>query len=353
MTVPAGWYPDPGAPGRLRYHDGTAWTAHTATRSAPAPEPSPVPAAVGAVGAVGAPRAVAPPRPGAAPSSPSAMAPAPPVLMPIGVDGPVAADSSPTVIPDRVIDPRAERPRRRWLLIGAAGGVLLLAVGAWAVLVDHRPSGAEAAEQAFAAQSASRVVDAKAAASLLKGFATPMKPPLGWMLMPKTGASLTKPSFAELCGLPASVDSARIARRQWLLTASGKAQPLTVEAVAYRSVADATTAMADVRTALGRCVKGVTKGKGSSASTTRAVEVRAVTPPVVSAQGLTTSLVRSGRIAGTAARKAWITGTIQQRGQFISSVWILSGKPPTLEERTILDQFAYRQAVALAKTPLP
>src|SRR4051812_27724849 len=28
MTAPADWYPDPQAPGMLRYWDGTAWTAH-------------------------------------------------------------------------------------------------------------------------------------------------------------------------------------------------------------------------------------------------------------------------------------------------------------------------------------
>jgi uncharacterized protein (AIM24 family) len=44
--VDANWYPDPNAPGTLRYWDGQAWTEHTA--------PDPAAAAAGAPGSVGA-----------------------------------------------------------------------------------------------------------------------------------------------------------------------------------------------------------------------------------------------------------------------------------------------------------
>jgi hypothetical protein len=40
--MPAGWYPDPSQPGRIRYWDGSAWTAHVA----PAPAPWGTPAAL-------------------------------------------------------------------------------------------------------------------------------------------------------------------------------------------------------------------------------------------------------------------------------------------------------------------
>ena len=36
--TPAGWFPDPQAPGQLRYWDGAGWTAHTQPGVGPAPE---------------------------------------------------------------------------------------------------------------------------------------------------------------------------------------------------------------------------------------------------------------------------------------------------------------------------
>jgi hypothetical protein len=59
-TTPAGWYPDPTAPGTERYWDGTAWTDHSrpvaVTPSAPPPlppTPDSSPAPVGSVVASG------------------------------------------------------------------------------------------------------------------------------------------------------------------------------------------------------------------------------------------------------------------------------------------------------------
>lgn len=45
--TPAGWYPDPQAPGQQRYWDGAAWTA-----SAPAPSPSPTTSTNAVIGLV-------------------------------------------------------------------------------------------------------------------------------------------------------------------------------------------------------------------------------------------------------------------------------------------------------------
>ena len=134
MTVPAGWYPDPGAPGSLRYHDGTSWTAHTAARTAPDP-------AAAAAAVPPRPLATVGPAPGARPQvAPAAAAPAarsplatlPPVVMPFGVDGPVAADSSPTVIPARVMDADPSEGRRRWWLAGVAGAAVASMARSWA-----------------------------------------------------------------------------------------------------------------------------------------------------------------------------------------------------------------------------
>ncbi|WP_406859840.1 DUF2510 domain-containing protein [Streptomyces sp. HUAS MG47] len=60
MNTPAGWYPDPGAPGTERWFDGSAWSGHTRPvggGQAPAPYPShPGPAAVVVPPAAGGPK---------------------------------------------------------------------------------------------------------------------------------------------------------------------------------------------------------------------------------------------------------------------------------------------------------
>jgi hypothetical protein len=48
MSVVAGWYADPTVPGRVRWWDGTAWTATTASSPEPASAAVPSPAPYGA-----------------------------------------------------------------------------------------------------------------------------------------------------------------------------------------------------------------------------------------------------------------------------------------------------------------
>lgn len=50
-----GWYVDPGAPDRLRYYDGAAWTAHTAAPAPVLPSSPPAPGRYGRAGAPGRP----------------------------------------------------------------------------------------------------------------------------------------------------------------------------------------------------------------------------------------------------------------------------------------------------------
>jgi hypothetical protein len=274
----------------------------------------------------------------------------PPVVMPIGVDGPVAADSSPTVIPDRVIDARAEHPRRRWLLVGAAGGALLLAVGAWALLIDHGPSGAEAAEQAFAAQSASRVVDAARAARVLETMRTPVSAPYRWALI-SGGSTLSQGTFAGYCGLPATVDSDRIARRQWALKRNGAWQAVSLEVVAYRSASAAATAWDEVGAALERC-RNLARGRGASRIVSTATTVTSFAPPVVAAKGRISVVKGTGQVGGK-QRTLWSTAVMEQRGQFLSVVWSTFDAAPTRTDLAALDNVAYQQAVRLATTPMP
>lgn len=42
-AVQPGWYPDPSDPGRLRYHDGSAWTEHVHVSPPTTPPPTPTP----------------------------------------------------------------------------------------------------------------------------------------------------------------------------------------------------------------------------------------------------------------------------------------------------------------------
>ena len=70
-TTPAGWYPDPTAPGTERYWDGAAWTDHSrpvagaspAPPTPPAPPAPPTPYSAPAGAPAGAPAAAAGPKP--------------------------------------------------------------------------------------------------------------------------------------------------------------------------------------------------------------------------------------------------------------------------------------------------
>ena len=96
----ADWYPDPeGAPGDLRYWDGTQWTEHRAPSSAPAAAPPPPVAAPPPPVAAPPPPAAAPPPPVAAPPAPEPPAAAAPPAAPSPPAEPPTPATPPTIVP--------------------------------------------------------------------------------------------------------------------------------------------------------------------------------------------------------------------------------------------------------------
>ena len=124
MTTPADWYQDPeGAPGDLRYWDGTQWTEHRA------------PADRGTV---------APPPPAAAPSTPEP-APPPPVAAP---PPPVAAPPPPVAAPTPEPEPEPEPapapppPAEPTITPGVAAGMGIAAGAATGSVAPPPPASA-------------------------------------------------------------------------------------------------------------------------------------------------------------------------------------------------------------------
>lgn len=137
MTTPAaGWYPDPGGSGKLRYWNGFAWTEHVSP-----PDPPPAPAVPAP-----APAADPAPAPGAAVQADPPVATGTPPLAPAPVPSALPAIPPPTGYPvgyaaaDQRLGPDGQVLSGWWrrffgylidaVLISVVAGVILAVVGA-------------------------------------------------------------------------------------------------------------------------------------------------------------------------------------------------------------------------------
>jgi hypothetical protein len=313
VEAPAGWYPDPRDPRRIRWWDGAAWTEHTA----PQPEGSG-------------------PYPSAAPEQPYAA---------------VVAEPAP--------DRRSVLP-----LIAGVVAFLVLAVGAVAILLGTRSSGSPQARPApsSAAPSpstptpeGSRTGTASPSPGSTQGGADgatleTFRPPDG-LLGSSIGTELitdgdtTKdPTLDGWCSSSYATEKDRVARRQWALTVGGQRTGWSVEVVAYGTEAQAKAALAEfvARTKACRDVTITQDGDQQTQNLVSTPKVAAITG-ISAAQGrITIDFVVDG-----STTRANSLGLVQQRGRFLSVIWGGQQSAFSADDDAVLDRLRQQQADAL------
>lgn len=313
VEAPAGWYPDPRDPRRIRWWDGAAWTEHTA----------PQPAGEG-------------PYPTATPEQPYAAA---------------------------VAEPARER-RSVLPLIAGVVAFLVLAVGAVAILVGTRSSSSPQARPApsTAAPSptgptpeGSRTGTASPSPGSTEGGAEgatleTFRPPDG-LLGSSIGTELIEdgdttkdPTLDGWCSMSYATEKDRVARRQWALTVGGQRTGWSVEVVAYGSEAQAKAALAEFVARTKTC-KDVTITQDGVDQKQNLVS----TPTVPTITGISAA---EGRITidfddNGSTTRANSLGLVQQRGRYLSVIWAGQQSAFSADDQAVLDRLRQQQADAL------
>jgi hypothetical protein len=303
MDAPAGWYPDPRDPRRIRWWDGDGWTETTQ------------PAPTGAV-----------PTPAVATAEPARRSPVLPLV--VGVLALV-------------------------LLAGAAAAILIGQRSGPATGAAGTPGGAPSSAAPTLSGSAGGSATPEPASTQGGALGTTLETfrPADGFISPGVGTELiengdltTEPTLDGWCSTSYATEKDRLARRQWVVTLSGQKLGTSIEVVAYGSEAQAKAALAEF----------VARTKACTDAT---VELRG-TPQ-------TQDLVRSGPLKGTAgisgyAGETVITGSedgtaftvnssglIQQRGRYVSIIWAGQQTPFSDADRQVIEQFRQQQADAL------
>ncbi|MBI1379081.1 MAG: DUF2510 domain-containing protein [Frankiales bacterium] len=295
MSSAPGWYADPAAEDRVRYWDGTAWSA----------ESHPVPGSVAAL----------------------------------------VLDPPHEVLPDVVEEPD-ETPVPWWRRPAVAAGatavsvVLLVAGGvAWRALSASEPPPQPVATSGPALKAAG-------AGRQLDGFRPPEDvPEVGVHAAPAPhGTVLTAATLAGWCGAAAATDGTRIARRTWTVTMPAGHPGARVEAVAYADADRARAAFEEFGAHAQACA-------GRSTVGTRTVRWSPVSFEQLAVGGDGSVAARAvvatdTRTRGTPTRRAYTMTVAAQRGQFLALVTSTQATPFTpgdLERLRLLwvDQTAF------------
>jgi hypothetical protein len=336
MSVAAGWYTDPAQSGRVRWWDGQQWTDHVrdAEMATVAPAASaaafahPVAAqpAIGGVGVASAAVAYAVADPSTFPySTPSLPAHA-------AAQGP--------------------RPELGWLRpVLATVLVGVLAVGGF---FGYRALTSSASPEVVpTAQPLVAPVDARTAATMLDAFKPRDNTPAAGItstLVPK-GDTLSSPTLTDWCATASHTDDTRIARRQWMFVRNGKNAGASVEVAAYATSAQAKAAFDEFVAMSASCTAKVVHAPKGTVTFHRVSVSDASPDPDIRYE--LTILQEDGVVAATKQTlKGWMSGTVQQRGQFVSIVWSGQTRNYTAADLAVLQRLAHDQALVLRSAPL-
>jgi len=337
MSVAAGWYPDPTQSDRLRWWDGQQWAE-------PVREAAVVPVAPSA----SVTPTFAQPVAGVAAGGGVGVAPAQVSYGPLGPSQP----SSPTAILPAYSAGRPSSSATGWQR-PAVSAVLVgvLAVGGFFGYRALTSSASPAVVPSTPALAAP--VDARTAATILDTFKPHDNTPTPGVTSPliPRGDTLRSPTLAGWCSTASHTDQTRVARRQWAFVRGGKELGVSVEVAAYATSAQAKAAFEEFVAMTKACTVKVVRAPQGIVTIHR-LSVRNESPGS-DIQSQTAILREDGVVAATKRKlQGWMTGTVQQRGQFIALVWSGQVRKYTNADLAVLQSITHDETLVLGTTPL-
>jgi hypothetical protein len=371
MDVPAGWYPDPAAPGTsARWWDGSSWTEH----------------ALPLAELTGAPQVSA----YAAPSAETVVLPvaAQPVTtqpvqaQPVDVVAPFAAPGQGDVT-DTAVYPLgtaysgsgpAPAPARGsgvgWGVIGIIAALVVVVVVAAVLIVKGLGSGTGGRTAASPSPTATTprtpapsvsgtgssgsggsasAADAATVLETFKPSTLGLPDGVAATLIPQGDVAQGEKTLDGWCSSSYTTEKDRIARRQWALTQDGTSIGLSVEAVAYATPEQAAAALAEF-TAKTRACTGVSVVEDGGSTTQTVTRSEAMPGLPTGLSGYRAVMTVTGQDTDGTPFSGTSTSTVQVKGQYLSIVWTNQATPVTSGDQHVIDEFVAQQTRYLAAT---
>jgi hypothetical protein len=305
MDAPAGWYPDPRDPRRIRWWDGTGWTETT--------QPAPT-------GAEAPPAATTPA------AEPARRSPVLPLVVGIVAFVLLAGAAAAILLGQRTSQPTAR------------------ADGSPSSAPSTAPSPSTSGSAGATPEPAS--TEGGALGTTLETFRPAdgfISPGLGSELI-ENGDLTSEPTLDGWCSTSYATEKDRLARRQWVVTLSGQKLGTSIEVVAYGTEAQAKAALAEFVARTKACTDATVEMRGSTQT-----QDLVRSGPLKTAAGIS-GYAGETVITGTENGTAFTvnsSGLIQQRGRYVSIIWAGQQTPFSDADRQVIEQFRQQQADAL------
>ncbi len=361
MDAPAGWYPDPAAPGTsARWWDGSSWTEHALPlaelTAAPQVPAYAAPSAETVVLPVEAQTVAAPSvdvvAPFAAPGQGEATDTA---VYPLGT---AYSGSGPAPAP-------ARGSGIGWGVIGIIAALVVVVVVAALLIVkglgsgtggraaaSPSPTATAPGTPAPSASGSGGSASAAAAATVLETFKPStlgLPDGVAATLIPQGDVAQGEKTLDGWCSSRYATEKDRIARRQWALTQDGTSIGLSVEAVAYATPAQAAAALAEFTATTRACTDvSIVEDGATTTQTVTASEAMPGLPSGVS--GYRAVMTVTGQDTDGTPFSGTSTSTVQVKGQYLSIVWTNQATPVTSGDQHVIDEFVAQQTRSLAAT---